>query len=362
MARVFLTAPFDAPDFTDIVCPQVAVTPGTLAGYRQGIRSDGVPWICPDAQSAAKGVFVELNQSALANLTHVTQVLGAPWRKVTENGAPVLIFASERSEEQAGNVDHTRGALSAMLGEAAIEILGYRGRLSMPEIATRRQMILARAWARVAAQGAAPTDRRSARPAHDVRVTDMEATHEGYFLTRRYHLRHPVFAGGLSAEVAREVFVATDAALVLPYDPVTDRLLLVEQFRMGPFGRGDPKPWVLEPVAGRVDAGETPEACAVRECQEEAHLDLSGLEHISSHYCSPGCSTEVFHCYVGLCDLANRGDGKGGLADEHEDIATHILSFDDAMTLTRTGEINIGPLLLMLLWLERERPRLRAVA
>ncbi|MEM6482690.1 MAG: NUDIX hydrolase, partial [Pseudomonadota bacterium] len=153
-----------------------------------------------------------------------------------------------------------------------------------------------------------------------------------------------------------------DAALVLPYDPVLDRLLLVEQFRMGPFGRGDPKPWVLEPVAGRVDPGETPETCAARECVEEAHLSLKALEHISSHYCSPGCSTEVFHCFVGLCNLEARNGGLGGLEVEHEDIATHVMSFDDAMALTQNGEINIGPLLLMLLWLQRERPRLRTFA
>ncbi|MEM6579286.1 MAG: glutamine-hydrolyzing GMP synthase [Pseudomonadota bacterium] len=89
-----------------------------------------------------------------------------------------------------------------------------------------------------------------------MQVASCEATHEGYFLTRHYALRHTLFDGGQSAEVQREVFVATDAAIVLLYDPKRDRVLLVEQFRMGPFGRGDPSPWVLEPVAGRVDAGE----------------------------------------------------------------------------------------------------------
>ncbi len=52
------------------------------------------------------------------------------------------------------------------------------------------------------------------------------------------------------------MFIASaDAVTVLPYDPVRDRVLLIEQYRFGVHMRGDPRPWVLEPVAGRIDAG-----------------------------------------------------------------------------------------------------------
>ncbi|WP_338547951.1 NUDIX domain-containing protein [Roseovarius phycicola] len=240
--------------------------------------------------------------------------------------------------------------------------MSYWGRRKAVELAPRMPMILARAHSYVVAERSAPATVRSTLTADRVDIHSDRATHEGYFLTRTYGLTHPTFAGGQSAEVAREVFVATDASIVLPYDPVRDRVLLVEQFRMGPFGRGDPLPWVLEPVAGRVDPGEAPEVTAHRECVEEAGLDLRALEHVSSHYCSPGCSTEVFHCYVGLCDLPDLKTGQCGLETEHEDIRTHVLSFEDALNLTRTGEANIGPLVLLLLWLERERPRLRSLA
>ena len=39
---------------------------------------------------------------------------------------------------------------------------------------------------------------------------------------------------------------------------------------MGPFAQDDPAPWILEPVAGMIDAGETPETAALRELREEA--------------------------------------------------------------------------------------------
>ena len=248
----------------------------------------------------------------------------------------------------------------AIAGAAAAEIMEHFGKADPHALTARMPMILSRAAARAAAATApAPAQMRRDNGAAQVEEDSCHASHDGFFLTRVCELRQPTFAGGLSPTLTREVFVATDAALVLPYDPVRDRLLLVEQFRMGPYERGDPRPFVLEPVAGHVDAGEAPEDAARREAQEEAGLTLRALEHISSHYCSPGCSTEFFHCYLGLVDLTQAGPGQGGLAEEHEDIRTHVLDFDRAMALIGTGEINIGPLVLMLLWLQRERARLR---
>ena len=131
---------------------------------------------------------------------------------------------------------------------------------------------------------------------------------------------------------------------------------------MGPYGRGDPRPWVLEPVAGRMDATDTPESCAYRECREEANIDLKSLKKISSHYCSPGDSTEYFHLFLGLCDLPDDTATQGGLDSEDEDIRIHLLSYAQAMELLETGEADNGPLVLSLLWLSKNRERLRASA
>ena len=245
---------------------------------------------------------------------------------------------------------------------AAQEVSQHFGVIPADVLCRMMPMILVRAAARRAASRPVPAAVRSDMQAGEVEVLERHNRHAGFFLTREYTLRHPQFAGGKSPPVKREVFVATDAAIVLPYDPVRDRVLLVEQFRMGPFGRGDPHPWMLEPVAGRVDPGETPETTARRECVEEAGLALGQLEHVSSHYCSLGCSTEYFHCFIGLCDLPELSKGQGGLDSEDEDIRTHVLGFDQAIDLIPSGEAANGPLILCLLWLQRERQRLRAGA
>lgn len=244
---------------------------------------------------------------------------------------------------------------------SAAEVMGYLGRLTGAEVAARYPMILTRATSQLAAASTpAPKAQRSALTAAQVDLKRQDITHAGYFLAKTLHLRHPLFSGGMSAEVAREVFIAGDAAIVLPYDPRRDRLLLVEQFRMGPFARGDELPWVLEPVAGRIDGEETAADAALREAREEAHVSLVSLEKIASYYPTPGYSSEYFHSYLGLADLSDDLIGIGGLDSEHEDIRIHLISFAEAMDLVVSGEINIGPLILSLLWLERERPRLRA--
>ena len=99
----------------------------------------------------------------------------------------------------------------------------------------------------------------------DVQVADLTRAYADFFAVEEYHLSFRRFDGGHSPVVKRAAFVATDASILLPYDPRRDAVLVIEQFRAGPFARGDAAPWLLEPVAGRIDPGETPEGAARRD-------------------------------------------------------------------------------------------------
>lgn len=245
---------------------------------------------------------------------------------------------------------------------AAQEVMERMGTASAQEVARLFPHIRARAWARMLGGQGAPAElRRNAAP-KDVEVAPRDDGYDGFFRLKSFDLRHRRFNGNTSDWFARETFVAYDAALVLPYDPRRDCVMLVEQLRYGPIWRGDPNPWVLEPIAGLVDAGEAPEDTARREAVEEAGLALGALELISRGYSSPGYSSEFFHCYLGLCDLSAAPVQTAGLADENEDIRSHILPFEQALAMIDSGEVNAGPLALMLLWLARHRTRLRASA
>ena len=191
-----------------------------------------------------------------------------------------------------------------------------------------------------------------------IKVTDRSRVYAKFFALDEISLRHETFDGGISPQIDRAVFIGADAALVLPYDPLRDRVLLVEQIRMGPLARGDHTCWQLEPIAGHVDPGETPQAAARREAQEEAGITLSVLESVGNVYASPGNATEFFHIFVGLADLPDHIIGTGGLAAEGEDIRSHLMSFDDLMALADAQALANAPLVASAYWLARHRERL----
>jgi ADP-ribose pyrophosphatase len=239
---------------------------------------------------------------------------------------------------------------------AGLVMQGF-GRTAAEVAARRLPSLRVEAASRLRAAGAPGAMLRQG--SGDVRAGPPEPAHAGFFAVNVHHLRHRRFDGSLSDPLTREVFIVGDAVTVLPYDPVRDRVLLIEQFRMGPFGRGDPMPWQLEAIAGRIDPGETPEAAARREAVEEAGLVLGALEKVAEYYPTPGAVAEYLYSYVALCDLPDGVAGVFGAEDEAEDIKGHLLSFERLVEVMASGEIGNAPLLLTVLWLQRERARLR---
>ena len=193
----------------------------------------------------------------------------------------------------------------------------------------------------------------------DVHLIQARKRYEGFFNVEELDLRFRKFDGSMSDPVNRAVFVGVDCAIVLPYDPVRDRVLLVEQFRPGAFLRGDPNPWTVEPIAGRIDPGEEPEDAARREAEEEAGVALSELRAISAAYPSPGTTTEHFFVFLGLCSLPDGVAGLGGEVDEAEDIRSHVMEWADFDRALNQGDFRLLPLIMAGHWLARNRASLR---
>ncbi len=196
----------------------------------------------------------------------------------------------------------------------------------------------------------------------DIDVKLHRETYANFFSVEEYDLRFRRFDGSYSPLVNRAVFVSGDAATVLPYDPKRDRVLLVEQFRVGCYARGDKNPWSLEAIAGRIDAGETPEQAARREAVEEAGLTLSALEKVSQYYPSPAAKSEYLYSYVAVADLPDDAAGVFGVEGEAENIRGHLIDRAALQAMVASGEIGNAPLVLSVLWLEMNYRRLQAEA
>lgn len=254
--------------------------------------------------------------------------------------------------------------LGAMTLEAAGEIMrAYEAGIPAAALAHRLPIIRARAHAtaRLRDEQRAQTVGTTATRA-DVTIHQARYPYEAFFRVDEVSITHKAHAGGTIGPIERAVFNVSDAVTVLPYDPVRDRVLLIEQLRLGALLRGDTQPWMLEPVAGMIDAGETPAQTALRESHEEANLTLatSDLQHIATYYPSPGGVAQRFVSYVALCDLPDSAAGLGGEAAEHEDLRAHLVDFDDLMEMVRSGEAANAALIVSAQWLRAERDRLRS--
>ncbi len=337
-----------------------------LGGYRVEAAPDG-PWpaivAAPDGQ--AEGLVMEgLSLAQERRLDAYERPFGYERVPVTVTGADGQPRATSVYLPPAGQAaSGRRWSLDAWAEAHAEETLLAAGEVDwgaadFDDADLRRQWPVIRA--RAATQLRARTEGGAARLRHaplpgDWTLRAAAPMSGGFFRLAPTLVTHRRFDGGWHRDLPREVLVGADAALVLPYDPARDRVLLVEQFRAGPARRGDPNPWTLEPVAGMIDAGESPGDAARRETEEEAGLTLRGLRPMFSAYASPGNATDRFYAWLGLADLPDGHAAHGGLAHEAEDIRLHVLPFDRAMALLDSGEVTAVPLVAMLLWLARER-------
>ncbi|HBU55220.1 NUDIX domain-containing protein [Sulfitobacter pontiacus] len=322
------------------------------------------PCIVPAPGQSAEGLLLRgLGQNDLDRLNFYEGSFAYDLQEITlESGASALGYFARpdqwttRDPWSLAQWQADWGALSCF---AAREVMDYFGVYTADRVAQMFPMIRSRAAAQVNAlrskHGAGTLDGK-------VRIDRIDRAYTNYFALNEYHLAHERFDGTMTDVLERAVFVATDAALVLPYDPVRDRVMLVEQLRMGPVARGDRAQWQLEPIAGRVDPGESPEDAAHREAQEEAGLTLRKLEKIAEVYASPGDSTEFFYIYLGLADLPDDSTGVNGLEAENEDIRSHLIGFDALMTMVDQLEAANAPLVIAAYWLARHRERLRLEA
>jgi ADP-ribose pyrophosphatase len=193
----------------------------------------------------------------------------------------------------------------------------------------------------------------------DPRVEIFEKTvgYQGFFRLERYRLRHRLFSGEWSRELVREVFERGHAAAVLPYDPVRDQVVLIEQFRIGAL-EAPGGPWLLEIVAGVIDAAETPEAVIRREAIEESGCTIQEIVPICEYLVSPGGTSERLTVFCGKVD-ASLADGTHGLADEGEDTRVVVLGFAEAVAHLQAGKINAAAPIIALQWLMLNREQLR---
>lgn len=357
------------PLLREVLGRDVEMVPATLPDHAvHWAEGHGFPLLKAAPGARAQGVLVSgLGQADVARLDYYegtfSFILRALEVEVKQDKVAAEVYFPPHDRFKAGPLWHLEDwqrEFGALNTTAAREIMRWFGRKSAEEMAARDLPIRIRAAGRLAAEARPADDERAL--SQDVVVEAHRSPYIGFFAMEEIRLRHRRYDGSMTVPLERSALMSGQAAVVLPYDPIRDVVLLVEQFRAPVFMGGDPAPWVWEPVAGLVDPGETPDVTARREAVEEAGVALRGLEPVGKAYSSTGITNEFLHLYIGLCDFPEVPSGGGGLAGEGEDIRAELFPFEALMAQVDAQEVRDMPLLACALWLARHRDRLRAPA
>ena len=126
---------------------------------------------------------------------------------------------------------------------------------------------------------------------------------------------------------SREIVKHNGGASILPVDG-EGYCYMVRQFR-SPFEK-----ICLEVPAGKIEKGEDPRNCAVRELKEETGFVAGEIIDLGRMICSPGYDSEIIYLY-GARDLKFEGEAP----DEGEILKCEKISFKDLLKMAEEGAI-----------------------
>ena len=199
-------------------------------------------------------------------------------------------------------------------------------------------------------------------PYPGVVIEQQQTVWSGRFGVDIIRFRNRRFDGAMSGPRTWELFRRGRAAALLPYDPWTDQVVLIEQFRLPALAAGV-EPVMMEVPAGLCEPDETPEQTIRRETQEEMKLSADLLAPMLDVVLTPGGSDERCTLFAGRVHApaadADGIAGSGGLASEEEDIRVRVLPAAKAIENAADGVYANSVTALSLLWLGARRDRLR---
>jgi ADP-ribose pyrophosphatase len=133
------------------------------------------------------------------------------------------------------------------------------------------------------------------------------------------------------------------ASAIVPFlsDPAgaDPQVLLIRQYRYAAEG------FIYEIPAGRLDAGEAPEACAHRELLEETGCRAERLERMFTMYTTPGFTDEKIHLF--MASGLTFGEAQ---READEFLTLEPVSLSRALAMVQGGEIQDAKTALGLLY------------
>ena len=180
------------------------------------------------------------------------------------------------------------------------------------------------------------------------KIIDKKNLYDGFFKMNEVTLKYRKYDGNGSNNSKRELVGGAQVAAVLPYDPISKEIILIQQFRPGTISK-DIDHYLDEIVAGIIDEGESPEIAAKRECVEETGCEVKKLIPIQGYFPAPGSSESFYHLFLGEVK-SFKGSKIQGLENENEDIFVKCFKINEVRKKMEDGKILNGLTLIALQW------------
>lgn len=186
----------------------------------------------------------------------------------------------------------------------------------------------------------------------DIEIHAVDDLYSGFVDLKKFHFKHKRFQGNQSKVVTREILCRKPAVVAIPFDPVLEQVVLIEELRIGALDDAK-SPWLYEVPAGVLDVeGEDPRETVRREVLEETGLTTGRVMPICEYWSSPGATSEYIYAYCVEVDTSKASESFQGVEEESEDIRMFVVSAKEAFEAVAKGYINNGAGILSLYWLQ----------
>lgn len=173
----------------------------------------------------------------------------------------------------------------------------------------------------------------------EIKLSKENREYDGYFKIDSIEVSE--FEDGICKDsYTRLKLTRPNAVTILVFNEETKKVTLVKQFRYPIIHHTSEN--ILEAVAGKIDADETPRQAAVRELEEEVGYKISEdrLGNPIEIFASPGYSTEMIYIFLAVVSDSDKNpNAGGGVEEEHENIEIFEIDINEFKRMIAQNEI-----------------------
>jgi len=141
-------------------------------------------------------------------------------------------------------------------------------------------------------------------------------------------------------EMVKDYVAYPEAVAIIPI--YKDKFVLIGQFRYSI------RKYIYEIPAGKMEKGEDPSDCAIRELEEETGFRANKVEKLFEYYPAVGYSSEKIHIFVAY-DLIETSKN----LDDDEFTDVKIFSYEEVFDMLRKNQIKDAKTTLAFLWYDK---------